>query len=77
MAFDYSETDGNLGESDEVNHAGARSALSWSLSAGGLDDDLVTSMVTASDGSIFVAGNFMSSMLYGDCLIYTSDAADE
>ena len=66
MTFDYSETNGNLGENDEVDHAGARSALSWSLSAGGFEDDLVTSMVTASDGSIFVAGNFMSSMMYGE-----------
>ena len=30
------------------------------------EDDLVTAKVTASDGSIFVAGNFMSCMMYGE-----------
>ncbi|MCS5535654.1 MAG: thrombospondin type 3 repeat-containing protein, partial [Candidatus Poseidoniales archaeon] len=36
------------------------------MSAGGFEDDLVTGIATANDGSMYVSGNFMSSIMFGD-----------
>lgn len=66
MAIEFSSFEDGLIEETQSRDASARSPLSWSLSAGGFEDDSVTGIATASDGSIYVSGNFMSSMMFGD-----------
>ena len=66
MAIDFNSDEDDLIGVAQTKDASARSPLSWSLSAGGFEDDRVTGIVIASDGSIYVSGNFMSSMMFGD-----------
>ena len=66
MAIEFSSFEKDLIEVTQPQDASARSPLSWSLSAGGFEDDLATGIATSSDGSIYVSGNFMSSIMFGD-----------
>ncbi|PXY75347.1 MAG: hypothetical protein CXX80_05075 [Methanobacteriota archaeon] len=66
MAIEFSSFEKDLFEVTQSRDASARSPLSWSLSAGGSEDDVVTGIATSSDGSIYVAGNFIENIMFGD-----------
>ena len=66
MAIEFSSFEKDLFEVTQSRDASARSPLSWSLSAGGFEDDVVTGIATSSDGSIYVAGNFIENIMFGD-----------
>ncbi len=66
IAIEFPSFEKDLFEVTQSRDASARSPLSWSLSAGGFEDDVVTGIATSSDGSIYVSGNFMSSIMFGD-----------
>jgi len=66
MVLDFAQEEDSLNKGTHSSSASARSALSWSLSAGGFEDDLVTDIAVSDDGSIFVTGNYMSSIMFDE-----------
>ena len=59
-------TEDSLFSAEEGALSSARDSGGWLVSAGGLREDAVKSFDLASDGSIFVTGTFIGSMIYGD-----------
>ena len=66
MVIEFNSDEDNLIEVTQTQGASARSPLSWTLSAGGFQDDVVTGIATASDGSMYISGNFVESIIFGE-----------
>ena len=62
---EYSASENSEDIAENLYFAAGRDVSGWTLSAGGFDDDNVKSIDIAPDGSIYIVGSFVSTILYG------------
>ena len=61
----YSASENSEDIAENLYFAAGRDVSGWTLSTGGFDEDVVKSIDIAPDGSTYIVGSFISTILYG------------